>query len=180
MKYLYSGAHFSPDRLHRYWLVRQMTTKPGIAVFVGLNPSTADETIDDPTIRRCIAFADEWGYGRMVMLNIHAYRSTDPRKLYEADDPMGPDNARTVMNLARGADLVVVAWGANRLDPRAQLLAVALSRLEGVKCLGLTKDGHPKHPLYLSRSTPLQDWPGLPKWQTDLMPPALPDATASP
>lgn len=177
MKYLHSSAHFSPDRAHRYWLVRQMSTSPGIAAFVGLNPSTADETVDDPTIRRCIAFAEAWGYGRMVMLNIHAFRSTDPKGLLTAEDPVGPENHRTVLNLARGADVVVVAWGANPLHARAMLLAQALGQIEGVKCFGLTKDGHPKHPLYLSRSTPLVDWPGLPDWQTRL---GLPSSTARP
>ena len=162
MKYLHSGAHFSPDRVHRYWLVRQMTTDPGIVAFVGLNPSTADEHQDDPTVRRCVGFAREWGYGRMVMLNAYAYRSTDPRALYTAPDPVGPENARAVLNLANGADLVVVAWGANLLTPDAQRIAEALSRVKDVKCFGLTKDGHPKHPLYLSNATRLVDWPGLP------------------
>lgn len=163
MKYLDCNAYFSRDRRHRYWLSRQMSMDPGCVAFVGLNPSTADERTDDPTVRRCIGYAMTWGYGRMLMLNLHAYRSTDPRGLEYVDDPVGEENATQLLALARAADLVVCAWGANALHVDAIDIAHTMAAtVEDLKCFGLTKDGHPKHPLYLAATTPLAPWPGLP------------------
>jgi hypothetical protein len=117
-----------------------------------LNPSTADERTDDPTIRRCIGFARDWGYGGVEIVNIFALRATDPRELRLARDPIGRVNDRHVREAAERSSAVVIAWGVHGalrargaaalglLSPRARLLA-----------LGWTRAGEPRHPLYLRR-----------------------------
>jgi len=149
---------FSPDRVYRYSLVRQwydefplwMASDPGpYAMFIGLNPSTADEVQNDPTVRRCIGYAKAWGYGALVMTNIFAYRSTDPKCMREVADPVGPDNDATLQGLAAGAGIVVAAWGAHGTHRgRADQIKRMIPKLH---CLKLTKDGHPAHPLYLKK-----------------------------
>lgn len=116
---------------------------------MGLNPSTADENLDDPTIRRCINFAKDWGYGGMYMGNIFAYRSTDPKNLKKVDDPIGEDNDKWLIDLQDTCDLVVLAWGTNGtlMDRNEQVIEM----FETPHCLALSKDGHPKHPLYLKK-----------------------------
>lgn len=116
-------------------------------MFIGLNPSTADEVKDDPTIRRCVAFAKDWGYNALCMTNLFAFRATDPAVMLAAPDPVGPDNDRHLVNLSRGAGVIVAAWGTNGAflgrDREVQAL------LPGLHCLRKTKHGHPSHPLYL-------------------------------
>ena len=90
--FIESAAEFSPDRVYRYSLWRFWSKNGGYAAFISLNPSTADEHEDDPTIRRCIRYAKDWGYSGLIMLNLFAYRSTNPKRLYTIDDPIGPDN----------------------------------------------------------------------------------------
>jgi hypothetical protein len=117
-----------------------------------LNPSTADAEQDDPTIRRCIGFAKAWGFGGIAVRNIFALRATDPRELYKSDDPVGPGNDEAICDLAGLCPLIVAAWGVhgglrNRGRQVCELLAGAGAE---VVCLGVTKDGHPKHPLYVA------------------------------
>ena len=120
-------------------------------MFIGLNPSTADETKDDPTIRRCVGFAKEWGYGAVCMANLFAYRATDPRVMKEAADPVGPDNDVWLERYAKDASLVVAAWGAyGEHQGRAKEV---LKKVEGVVCLGMTKGGYPRHPLYMLKTS---------------------------
>lgn len=147
-----SGAEFSADRVHRYRLWRRWADGPMLMV-IGLNPSTADETTDDPTVRRCIGYAERWGFAGLLMTNLFAYRSTDPRGLLAATDPVGPGNWHTIANLAGDTlstdGAVLAAWGAH-----GRLLAASKrmdDRLVGfpVACLGRTRRGEPKHPLYL-------------------------------
>lgn len=137
--------------------------------FVGLNPSTADETQDDPTVRRCIGFARSWGFERMVMLNLFALRSTDPRALRKHPDPVGPLNDEWLIEETRKADMVVCAWGTNgAFIPqgkhaamlRCDFMHLRLASLvpEKLRVLGLTKGGHPKHPLYLRADTEPVPW----------------------
>jgi hypothetical protein len=148
------SAAFSPCRNYRYSLSRFWNpTLPSI-LFVGLNPSTADDQKDDPTVRRCIGFARSWNFGGLILVNLFAYRSTDPSALLEAEDPIGPANDRHILAGAAVASLVVLAWGARGglLDRDQQVL----SFLPNAHCLGTTKDGHPKHPLYLAGSTRLR------------------------
>lgn len=144
-----SGAEFSPDRIYRYSLWRIWDREKPYAAFVGLNPSTADEYKNDPTVRRCINYAGDWGYGGLIMLNIFAYRSTDPGNLYTAVDPVGPDNDSRICELSSNAGLTVAAWGnhgefLNRGEEAMKLLTNPM-------CLKLTKTGCPGHPLYLRK-----------------------------
>lgn len=144
---LESSAVFSPCRRYRYVLRRiwDRTTPP--AMFVGLNPSTADEVKDDPTVRRCIGYARRWGFGGLVMTNIFAFRSTDPNALVELDDPVGPRNDAWLRRLQRRAGVVVAAWGVwGSLGDREGRV---MELLDEPWCLGVTKQGSPRHPLYL-------------------------------
>lgn len=144
------GALFSQDRLHRYELWRVWDEKKPRAMFIGLNPSTADETKDDPTVRRCIGFAQRWGYGGLTMTNIFAYRSTDPHRMKEFHDPVGPGNNVSLISCAADAGVVVAAWGVHgQHKDRERFVYNMLQGFVQLKCLGQTKDGHPKHPLYL-------------------------------
>lgn len=149
------SAVFSPDRVYRYELWRQWGESP-IVAFIGLNPSTADETVDDPTIRRCIGFAKSWGCGGLVMLNLFAYRATDPRQLLIAEDPVGPDNDAHLKSAVARSDMTVAAWGVHgKLQNRGWHVVGMLGEGAHLQALGLTKDGYPRHPLYLPSATEL-------------------------
>lgn len=131
--------------------------------FVMLNPSTADASTDDPTIRRCIGFARSWGMQRLVIANAYALRSTDPRGLWRSGDPVGPLNDDAIRLVAQRSTRVVVAWGASikpeRQDRVRELLTSGRpDNAEPVMCLGTTKAGHPKHPLYLRSDTVPTPW----------------------
>lgn len=142
------GTVFSPCRQYRYELWRKWgSLSSTYAMFVGLNPSTADETTDDPTIRRCIAYAKAWGYGGLCMTNLFAFRATDPKVMMAADDPVGPDNDEHLHSAASSAGVVVAAWGVHgTFGGRHRTVR---DRLQNLHYLRLTKDGHPGHPLYL-------------------------------
>jgi hypothetical protein len=151
-----SGAEFSKCRTYRYVLWRRWN-EPGTGrsvLFIGLNPSTADETVDDPTIRRCIGFAKRWGYGELVMMNAFAARATDPRQLHATADPIGPENDQWLIHRQQQADLIVAAWGMHCSAEREHDLCQLLNRT--LYCLGHTQAGRPKHPLYLRRDTKLE------------------------
>ena len=161
-------AVFSSDRLYRYILRRRIGGNNQICLFICLNPSTADEIRDDPTVRRCRGFASAWGFGILEVANIFALRSTDPKMLYESQEshgiePVGAENDQHIYLAARDATLVVLAWGnhGEHLD-RGQKVMESLSslRTQGVQIarLGLTGRGQPKHPLYLAKDTELQLW----------------------
>ena len=121
--------------------------------FIGLNPSTADETQDDPTVRRCIGFAKHWGFGGMFMLNIFALRSTDPRALYRAEDPTGPENDYWITQVVQKREVtrVVACWGNHGALLSRGWEVKKLDRLRGAlwRIGELTKTGQPRHPLYL-------------------------------
>ncbi len=143
-----AAATFSPCRQYRYVLRRFFSSGHGVCNFLMLNPSTADETQDDPTIRRCIGFARAWGYRELVITNLFAYRATDPREMKCHPTPVGADNDFHLVRESGQADMVIAAWGTHgtclaRDEDVLKLLRVPLHHL------GLTKDGHPKHPLYL-------------------------------
>lgn len=145
-----STAVFSPCREYRFELWRRWGADDDpFAMFIGLNPSTADETKDDPTIRRCIRFAKDWGYGGLLMANAFAYRATDPKVMKAATEP-GEMKARNFLSIdhhARRAGVVVAAWGVHGTHQGrdAELLAM----IPGLKALGFTIHGHPRHPLYM-------------------------------
>jgi hypothetical protein len=144
-------AEFSPCRSYRYALTRTWDTRRLPLVFVMLNPSTADAFTVDPTIRRCIGFAQTWGAGGLLVLNVYGLRSTDPRALRTHPDPVGPANDATIVaRLAQPIARVIGAWGAHAEPERARYVA-DLIREAGHRpvCLGRTKAGAPRHPLYL-------------------------------
>jgi hypothetical protein len=163
-------AVFSDDGRYRYRLTRDLSPIApdgvGTVNFVLLNPSTATAEVDDPTIRRCTQFACAWGYRRLVVTNLFAYRATDPAELRQVADPVGPENdwhldcaANHVQTL-----LVVLAWGTHGSylgRDKAVLALLAQHRhlyAAPPMCLGVTKAGAPRHPLYLSAGTPLQPY----------------------
>ena len=142
----------SPCRTYRYSLWREFddVANQDYAMFIGLNPSTADEVNDDATITRCIAFAKSWGYGALCMVNLFAYRATVPADMLAAVDPVGPDNDAQLVELARNAGVVVAAWGTNGTHlGRDQAVREMIPNLH---CLRKTKHGHPGHPLYLPKN----------------------------
>lgn len=154
-----SGAVISPCGLYRYRLYRRWAHGAPM-LFVMLNPSTADATEDDPTIRRCIGFAKREGMPAIEVVNLFAYRATDPADLAKAADPVGPENTRHILEAAIAAGRVVAAWGKSvpsRLRARpAQILAL-LSNRASVYAIG--KAGEPpaaRHPLYLRADAPLE------------------------
>jgi hypothetical protein len=125
-------------------------------MFVGLNPSTADETTDDPTVRRCIAFARDWGYGALCMTNLFAFRATRPEDLKSAAGPVGLENDHFLLRHAARAGIVVAAWGNHgaHLGRGAQVRAL----LPHLHCLRRTGTGHPAHPLYLPKTLRPVPW----------------------
>lgn len=141
---------FSLCRTYRYSLWREWIGGEGYAMFVGLNPSTADEIQDDPTVRRCINYAKAWGYSALCMTNLFAFRATDPAVMKSAIDPVGPDNDAHLIALAAEAGVVVAAWGTHGAHQGRE--AHVLDILPHLHCLALTKDGHPNHPLYLRKT----------------------------
>ena len=148
-----SGALFDATRRYRYLLWRRWAEAGAVVVFVMLNPSTADAERDDPTIRRCGGFARAWGFAAMTVVNLFALRATDPARLRRARDPIGCDNDRHIAAAAAAGDALVLAWGAHGGlggRDRAVLALVADRRPE---CLGVTRAGQPRHPLYLPRAT---------------------------
>lgn len=156
MKYLAMDAEMSEDGLYRYWLSRRLSMGERTVLFVGLNPSTADAALDDPTIRRCVGFARAWGFDWLLMGNLYAYRSTDPKPLKDlVTCPVGPKNEESLRSMASRADRIVAAWGSNPLNADAQILADWIMSLPRTRCLGQNKNGTPKHPLYLPKDTDL-------------------------
>lgn len=155
------SATLSPCRAYRYDLVRRWSDALPTLAFVGLNPSTADEEEDDATVRRCVAFARREGAGGLVMLNAYALRSTDPAGLRRAADPVGPENDATLRRHFGGGDVVrvVAAWGANVALERERVIErIAAAARRPLHCLGRTKFGFPRHPLYVPAATPLEPW----------------------
>lgn len=166
-------THFSPDRLYRYTLWRSWNNHPlgelfahptprrtRYVQFIGLNPSTADETRDDPTVRRCIDFAKRWGYEAMCMTNAFAWRATNPRVMMGQPRPIGDDNDRWLAAIARDADLIVAAWGKHgRHMGRDEEI---WKLINGIHCLAVNGDGTPQHPLYIPAITKPQPYEHFP------------------
>jgi hypothetical protein len=128
-----------------------------------LNPSTADADQDDPTIRKCIGFADRLGFGAIVVANLFAFRATDPANLRRAGYLVGPENDHAIAAAARDSNLTICAWGAHARGLARPGEAHAILRGIGVtpKALDLTADGIPRHPLMLRYSDALFDLPGV-------------------
>lgn len=160
-----AGALFDDSRVHRYQLWRRWGAGRAV-MFVCLNPSTADERVDDPTVRRCVRFTQAWGYGAMTMGNLYAYRASSPQALQHNPDAVGEENDAHLRLMAADAALVVAAWGVGGALDEAhtahctQLLLHAHDSGSGLRCLGKTRGGHPRHPLYLPGTAALEAWPG--------------------
>ncbi|TAL82053.1 MAG: DUF1643 domain-containing protein [Candidimonas sp.] len=147
---------------YRYQLTRaplRPHPERSTALFVMLNPSAADATLDDPTIRRCRKFADTWGCAGITVANLYALRATNPETLWTHPDPIGPDNDMYLSSLAREYDDVVFAWGANaKLERVAAVHSIFAALNRNIWCLGITKSGAPRHPLYVRGDQPLIKW----------------------
>lgn len=151
------GAILSDCGRYRYLLTRRWAQGPA-ATFVMLNPSTADALTDDPTIRRCIGFARREGCGALAVINLYSLRATDPAVLARDPYPHGPRSATHAAEALRAADgPVICAWGADPMASGERLGMLDLIRAAGHRpmCLGMTKGGHPRHPLYLPADMPL-------------------------
>ncbi len=149
---LKKSATISADGVYRYTLSRVWDeTLPNLN-FIMLNPSTADADLDDPTIRRCIGFGQRDGYGGIQVVNLYAFRATKPSEMLAAIDPVGPDNDAAWLQI--NGD-VVAAWGANAKQDQVNR---AIGVFQELKCLGVTKDGHPRHPLYIRGDQPIIPW----------------------
>ena len=148
----------SSCKKYRYQLWREWgvdkTASSSYVVFVGLNPSTADESTDDPTLRRCIGFSQDWGYESLCMVNLFAYRTTNPKNLRTAKSPVGKRTNRFLLDAIDNADIVVAAWGNNGmfLDRDKEVMKMITRK---TYCLGLTKYNQPKHPLYIQKKQSL-------------------------
>jgi hypothetical protein len=153
-----TGADFSPCRKYRYRLWRTWDASLPKLVFCMLNPSTADEIENDPTITRCQRRAIRLGFGSVEVVNLFAWRSTTPDDLYQVDDPIGPDNDKAILQAARGAKMLICGWGGHdsatqTVDGQSRAGSVRqLLRKAGATpyVLGLTQTGAPKHSLYIA------------------------------
>ncbi len=147
------NATFSDCRKYRYGLSRTWNGKKKTILFIGLNPSTANEKIDDPTIRRCINYAQNWGYGSLLMVNLFAYRATMPSELKNVKNPIGNDNDLQIIELSKKADIAVAAWGneGTLLNRDKEVKKI----LPNLMCLKINKSGQPSHPLYQKKDLKL-------------------------
>ncbi|MEK9612796.1 MAG: DUF1643 domain-containing protein [Flavobacteriaceae bacterium] len=150
LKSVEKGAIFSDCKRYRYQLWRIWDQTQPKVLFIMLNPSKANAEIDDPTIRRCMGFAKSWGYGGLYVGNLFAYRSTDPKGLLLAEDIRGTEGLNHWIQMSNLSENVVCAWGNSsliqKLKPRLELLKTLDKPLF---CIQTSKDGTPKHPLYL-------------------------------
>lgn len=166
-----SWAVFSPDDKYRYllgrtWGVENQTLTPDepeqlgisgtLCIWIMLNPSTADHTVDDPTIRKCIKYARTWRMAGIIVANLFAYRATDPRELDKVEDPIGPANDSILYRVTRTPlpAIVVGGWG-NKLPRRFRRRGAQLHLGRRVHCVAVNNDGSPRHPLYVRDDAPL-------------------------
>lgn len=166
------SAVLDDTRTYRYLLIRSAAHRGGTpTLWVMLNPSTADEETNDPTINKCRGFQEKWAgatryAGDLVVVNPFALRATDPRALRRHPDPVGPDNDRHIeaaaVEVIQAGGKIVVAWGAHPFARERARYVAALLRVyaDDLWCLGVTKDGSPRHPLYVPYSQPLVPWEG--------------------
>ena len=169
MKYTAAGARISGDGIYRYSLWRDWRHSCAditnlhmkTCLFIMLNPSTADADADDPTIRRCVAFAKGFGYDGLEVVNLFAYRATKPSELFEypktGGDPVGWENQKYITQAATTARMIICAWGAHGgfIGQDETVKGWLEDTGKPLYALGLTKEGHPRHPLYLPSNTQL-------------------------
>lgn len=156
------GAFFSPDRVYRYLLRRKIGVQLTTCLFIMLNPSTADERKNDPTVSRCIGFAKHWGFGRLEVCNIFAYRATNPKELYSIDRPsaIGPDNDMHIRHAIERADRVVCAWGnhGQLFNRGIEVRNLVMNEGKFPLAFKITNKGQPIHPLYQKADAELITW----------------------
>lgn len=155
-----STAVYSPCESYRYTLTRTWDPAGRKVLFVMLNPSTATEVQNDPTVERCERRARALGFGSFRVCNIFAYRATDPKVMRAQADPVGPGNDQAIAESALWADALVCAWGTHgaHLNRGAAVEAVLRATGKPLSHLGLSKDGHPKHPLYIGYAHQPEAW----------------------
>lgn len=148
-------TQFSPCRTYRYTLWREWLFGEGIVNFVGLNPSTADEIVNDNTIRKCMKFAQNWGFRAMIMTNLFAYRATAPKDMKAYSEPIGKENNDWLVQVSWHTDKTIVCWGndGEHLE-RSKVVIPLLNPL--LYCFGRNKNGEPKHPLRLAYRSELE------------------------
>jgi hypothetical protein len=164
-------ANLSVDGRYRYTLSRRWDDQLSLTgdraapvVWVMLNPSTADHQVDDPTIRRCVGFSRREGYTALTVVNLFALRASDPKELARADDPVGPGNDAAIVGavyeVLTDGGLVIAAWSAHQhplmVERIARVREIARECATPLRCLGHTKAGHPRHPLYVRGDAPLE------------------------
>jgi hypothetical protein len=156
-----STAIYSDCERYRYSLTRTWDPTEAKALFVMLNPSTATEVQNDATVERCERRARALGFGAFQVVNIFAWRDTDPRAMRAATDPIGPENDDAILAGADWADRVIAAWGTHGAHLSRGRSVEKLLRGAGHALfhLGLSKDGHPKHPLYIAYARQPEPWP---------------------
>lgn len=156
------GAIFDVSGRYRYSLWRAWSNDSPRIAFVLLNPSTADEQRNDPTIRRCMGFARAWKFGSMDVVNLFAYRATHYRELFKVNDPIGEENNRFLMQAVERCSIIVLGWGTRgtMLGRDRQVISFLAGRKD-VYCLGFTKNGLPRHPLYVRGDTKLVSFTAL-------------------
>lgn len=164
---LYGDAAFSRCTTYRWSLYRVLSEFDiAVCVFIMLNPSTADSRSDDPTIRRCISYAARWGYDVLEVVNLFAQRATNPRDLFRHPDPVGQRNDEYILEAIERAietgGIIVCAWGAHGglLDRNTSVLRLIRSAGGVPHVLGLTRAGHPRHPLYMPGTAKPRAWDG--------------------
>ena len=151
-----SGAIFDSTGKFRYLLWRRWDETLPSLCFIMLNPSTADDIANDPTIARCVGFARRWQFGSVTVANAFAYRATDSARLYRVRDPVGPLNDEHILTAAGKSDKIVVAWGNHALLRERHLRMFSLLKDHApVWCFGQTKFGQPRHPLYVRNDAEL-------------------------
>lgn len=140
-----AGAELDDEREYRWRLWREWDAEKPTCAFLMLNPSTADETEDDQTIRRCVDYAKRWGYGRLEVVNLFAYRASKPEELRTVEDPIGSKNDDVLREVCDPGTFVVAAWGGFD-EYRDRAIEVAEMLDVEIHALGTTKGGHPLHP----------------------------------
>lgn len=151
-KIQYSKARFSKNKCHRYFLERCWNKKKPALMIIGLNPSTADAINNDPTVARCINFGKTWGYGRIYMMNIFAYRATNPIIMKAAKNPIGKENDKWLVRVAARSDMILAAWGNHGFYLDRDIQIITLLKKYKLFCLDKNVTGCPKHPLYCKQS----------------------------
>lgn len=160
MRVEHGPAAFDPTRRYRYTLKRIWAAERRNVAWIGLNPSTADERQLDPTLRRVLGYSQAWGYGSFTMLNLFAYRATDPMQMRRAFDPIGPDNNDHIVHEIHVASAVIACWGSHGDFLSRGAEVKEMIQREGIPLyyLSLTKAGNPGHPLYLRKDLLPVEW----------------------